>query len=90
MLAGLARLHFQHGLKSLVSPTGQSTLFFYKKKKLMIKLSMFNKLKNFNKFTKLSKNFGELDDKLIIQHFHYIHTLTYTMYSSNFNTFKNI
>ena len=57
----------------------------------MIKLSKFNKLGNFNKFTKLSKNFGELNDKLIIQYFHhiYIRTLTYTMYFSNFNTFKN-
>jgi len=43
---------------------------------------MFKKLENFKKFTKLSKDFGELDDKLIIQHFYYIHihTLTYTMY----------
>jgi len=32
----------------------------------MIKLSMFNKLENFNNFTKLNTNFGELDDKLII------------------------
>jgi len=40
----------------------------------MIKLSIFKKLGNFNKFTKLlNKNFGELDDKLIIQYFHYIH-----------------
>ena len=48
----------------------------------MIKLSMFKKLGNFNKFTKLSKDFGELDDKLIIQHFHHIHirTLMYSMY----------
>ena len=30
-------------------------------------------IENFNKFTKLSKNFGELEDKLIIQHFHHIH-----------------
>ena len=53
---------------------------------------MFNKLENFNKFTKLSKDFGDLDDKLIIQHFHHIliRTLTCTMYSSNFNTLKNI
>ena len=43
---------------------------------------------NFKKFTKLSKDFGELDDKLIIQHFHYIHTMTYTMYSLNFSTLK--
>jgi len=52
---------------------------------------MFNKLRNFNKFMKLSKDFGELNDKLIIQYFHHIHirTLTYTMYSSNFSTFKN-
>ena len=34
---------------------------------------MFNQLENFNKFTKLSKDFGELDDKLIIQHFHHIY-----------------
>jgi len=53
---------------------------------------MFNKLENFKKFKKLSKDFGELDDNLIIQHFHHIHihTLTYMMmYSSNFSTFKN-
>ena len=57
----------------------------------MIKLSIFNKLENFNKFIKVSKDFEELNDKLIIQRFHDIHirTLTYTMYSSNFNTFKN-
>jgi len=57
----------------------------------MIKLSMFNKLGNINKFTKLSKDFGELDNKLIIQHFYHIQirNLTYTMYFSNFNTFKN-
>jgi len=53
---------------------------------------MLKNLENFDKFTKLSKNFGELDDKLIIQHFHHIHihTLMYTMYSSNFNILKNI
>ena len=54
--------------------------FFFKSydKKLLIT----NKLGNFNKFTKLSKNFGELNNKLIIQHYHDIHirTLTYTMY----------
>jgi len=33
-------------------------------------------LGNFKKFTKLSKDFGKLDDKLIIQHFHHIHTMT--------------
>ena len=51
---------------------------------------MFNKLGKFNKLTKLSKDFGKLNDKLIIHHFHHIHigTLTYTMYS-NFNTLKN-
>ena len=38
----------------------------------MIKLSMFKKLGNFNKFTKLSKDFGELNDKLII-HYHHIY-----------------
>ena len=56
----------------------------------MIKLSMFNKLGNFNKFNKLSKDFGPLNDKLIIQHFHHIHicTLTCTMYSSNVSTLK--
>ena len=32
----------------------------------MIKLSMFKKLENFKKFTKLNKYFRELDDKLII------------------------
>ena len=52
---------------------------------------MFNKLGIFNKFTKVSKDFGELNDKLKIQHVHHIHvrTLTYMMYSSNFSTFKN-
>jgi len=47
-------------------------------------------LGNFKKFTKLSKDFGELDDKLIIQdiHIHHIHTITYTMYSLNFSTLK--
>jgi len=56
----------------------------------MIKLSMFNKMENFNKFTKLNKDFGKLDDKLIIQHFHHIHicNLAYTIYYSNFSTFK--
>jgi len=34
---------------------------------------MFNKLRNLNNFTNLSKDFGKLDDKLIIQYFHYIH-----------------
>jgi len=37
---------------------------------------MLNKLENFNKFTKLSKDFRELDDKLIIQHFYHIHIRT--------------
>jgi len=46
-------------------------------------------LGNFKKFTKLSKDFGELDDKVIIQHFHHIPTMTYTMYSLNFSTLKN-
>jgi len=52
---------------------------------------MFNKLGNFNKFTKLSKDFKKFDDKLIIQHFHHIHVyfFTNTMYYSNFNTLKN-
>jgi len=31
---------------------------------------------------------GELDDKLIIQHFHHIQTMTYTMYYLNFSTLK--
>jgi len=31
----------------------------------------------------------ELNDKLIIQHFDHIHTLTYMFNISNFNTFKN-
>jgi len=49
----------------------------------MIKILMFKKLENFKKFTKLlNKDFGKLDNKLIIQHFHhiYIRTLTYNMY----------
>jgi len=48
-------------------------------------------LGNFKKFTKLSKDFGELDNKLIIQHFHdiHIHTMRYTMYSLSFSTLKN-
>jgi len=45
-------------------------------------------LRNFKKFTKLSKDFGELDDKLIIQNFHHIYTMTYTMYSLNYSTLK--
>ena len=45
-------------------------------------------MENFKKFTKLSKDFGELDDKLIIQHFHHIHTMTYTMDSLNFSILK--
>jgi len=45
---------------------------------------MFNKLKNFNKLTKLSKDFGELNDKLIIQHFHHIHICTFDMYDKLF------
>jgi len=57
----------------------------------MIKLLMFKKLGNFKKFTKLSKDFWELDDKLIIKHFHHIHicTVTYIMYYLNFTTLKN-
>jgi len=35
----------------------------------MIKLSVFNKLGSFNKFTKLNKDFREFDDKLIIPTF---------------------
>ena len=52
---------------------------------------MFNKFGIFNKFTELRKNYEKFNDKLIIQHFHHIHicTLTYTMYFSNFNTFKS-
>ena len=51
---------------------------------------MFKKLENFKKFKKLSKDFREFNDKLIIQHFYHIHiqTLTRTMYSSNFSTLK--
>ena len=45
---------------------------------------------NFKKFTNLSKDFGELDDKLIIQHFRHIHTMTYTIYSLHFSTLKII
>jgi len=58
----------------------------------MIKLSIFDKLGKFNKSTKLSKDFGVLNDRLIIQYFHRIHirTLTYTMHSLNFSTLKNI
>jgi len=59
-------------------------------KKKIIKLSMFNKLKNFNKFRQLSKDFGKLDDKLIIQHLSYSYSyLIYTMHSLHFSTFKN-
>ena len=39
---------------------------------------MFKRLKNFNKFIKLSKDLGKLDEKLIIQHFHHIHIRTLT------------
>jgi len=48
-------------------------------------------LENFKKFTQLSKEFGELDNKLIIQHFYHIHihTMTYTIYILNFNKLKN-
>jgi len=45
-------------------------------------------LGNFKKFTKLSKDFGELDDKFIIQYIHHNHTMTYTMYSLNFSKLK--
>jgi len=45
-------------------------------------------LEKFKKFTKLSKDFGKLYNKLIIQHFHHIHTMTYTMYSLNSSTLK--
>jgi len=47
--------------------------------------------KTFNKFIKLRKDFGKLNDKLIIQHVDHIHirTFTYTMNSSNCRTFKN-
>ena len=57
----------------------------------MIKLSIFKNSETLRSSQKLSKDFGELDDKLIIQHFHHIHlhTMTYTMYSLNFSTLKN-
>jgi len=53
---------------------------------------MIKKLENFNMFTKLNKNLGELNGKLIIQHFYHIHihTLTCMMNSSNFSIFWNI
>jgi len=42
---------------------------------------MFNKLGKLNKFTKLSKDVGDLDDKLRIQHFHHnILMLCHTRY----------
>jgi len=34
---------------------------------------------NFKKLTKSNQNFGELDDKLINQHFHHIHIHIRTM-----------
>jgi len=48
---------------------------------LMIKLSTFNKLRNINKYTKLSKDFGELNDKLAIEHFDGIHIHTFDIYN---------
>jgi len=63
------------GLSHISSDSRASSRFFFLN--LMIKLLMFNKLGNFNKFTKLSKDFGELNDKLIIQHFHHIHIRTH-------------
>jgi len=39
---------------------------------------MFKKLKFFKKFTKLNKDFGELDNKLIIQHYNHIYIRTFT------------
>jgi len=47
----------------------------------MIKLSTFNKLRNINKYTKLSKDFGELNDKLAIEHFDGIHIHTFDIYN---------
>jgi len=93
MRSGLANLTFltwaEKSCPPRINVCLQASLFF-KKKNLMIKLLMFNKLKNFNKLTKLSKDVGKFDDKLIIQHVHHIHicTLTYTMYFSNFSTLK--
>jgi len=52
---------------------------------------MFKNLVNFKKFTKIiSKDFGKLDDKLIIQQFYHINicTLTYKIYSSNLSILK--
>jgi len=49
---------------------------------------MFNKFENFNKFTKLNKDFEKVDNKLVIQHFHHIH-IHYLTYSSKFSTLKN-
>jgi len=64
--------HNLYGLQLLVCPTHHLTrrsagllIFFI----FMIKLSMFKIGKT---FTKLNKDSGDFDDKLIIQHFHYI------------------
>jgi len=58
----------------------------------MIKFLIFNKLGNFNKFTKLNKNFKKFDDKFIIQYFYHIHiyTLICLIYYLNFSILKNI
>jgi len=92
---GLVRIRPTHFIRA--ANTGPSRIFlglrarglvhFFFKKFYDKTLNVQN-LRNFKKFTKLSKDFGELDDKLIIQHFHYIHIMTYIMYFLNFSTFK--
>jgi len=81
---GWPTMHLQYKLKSLARPHNcrpagpRANPFFLLN--LMIRLSMFNKLENFKKFTKLGKDFGELDDKLIIQYFHHIHICTLNVF----------
>jgi len=76
MRVGLVRLAFLMRVENFVlfciSTNSQSSPFFFLIL-IMIKCLMFNKLRNLNNFTNLSKDFGKLDDKLIIQYFHYIH-----------------
>jgi len=84
----LARLAFSTWIEKSslfrISAGLMSTFFF---KILMIKFSIFNKLRNL----KLSKYFGVLDGRLIIQHFNHIHIhiLIYTMYSLNLSKIRN-